>query len=89
MIHTVMSSTITQIVGGRIKIKDHSIVHTPLIKSHHHFRKPLIHSYKIVHLHLPIHTTHFTNHKMYSTIQKIHSIHIHIHKISLNLHLLS
>ncbi|KAL4287334.1 hypothetical protein AHAS_Ahas19G0175800 [Arachis hypogaea] len=68
----------------------HSMCHTPLIKSHHHLSKPLIHSYKIVQPHLPashvkifhhlmipqqkISSTIHTNHKIHSTIHKIHSM---------------
>ncbi|KAL4287427.1 hypothetical protein AHAS_Ahas19G0185100 [Arachis hypogaea] len=70
--------------GWRIKTRKHSTVHTPLIKSHHHLSKPLIHSCKIVqphhtlfHLKILYHLT-MPQHKIFSII---HASHLTNHKI--------
>ncbi|KAL4287607.1 hypothetical protein AHAS_Ahas19G0203100 [Arachis hypogaea] len=89
-IHTVMNSTILQVVLGRIKIRKHLMCHTPLIQSHHHLSKPSTHLCKVVQLHPPIfhlkifHHLTIPQHKASSMIHTIHSTHHKIHPTPLN-----
>ncbi|KAL4276256.1 hypothetical protein AHAS_Ahas20G0189000 [Arachis hypogaea] len=90
MIHTVMNSTILQVVLGRIKIRKHPMCHTPLIKSHHHLSRPLIHLCKIIHPHFPffhlkiLHHLIMPQHKVSSKIHTMHSTNHKIHPTPLN-----
>ncbi|KAL4276247.1 hypothetical protein AHAS_Ahas20G0188100 [Arachis hypogaea] len=80
-----------------ISILMHPMYHTPLIKSHHHLRKPSTHLCKVVKLHLPIfhlkilhhltipqHKASSKIHIIYFTNHKTHLITHKIHFISLN-----
>jgi len=84
MVHVLVNLITTQVVAGKIKTKEISLIHTPFIKSHHlwiiqphllvlHIQ--ILHHLSISQHKIPsqIHTIHFTIHKTHSTTHKSHT----------------